>query len=75
MLECTKLRQYQSAGDTVAMNADRYVNGTQTVQHYADELDVAITRSLAISVNIEQYRVKGTVHLSVHLTMVARRQN
>ncbi len=29
---------------------------TQTLQHYADELDVAITRAIAIFAGIEQYR-------------------
>lgn len=38
--------------------AARSGNGTQTLQHYADELDVAIARSLAIFAGIGQYRVK-----------------
>ncbi|RLQ19915.1 hypothetical protein [Vibrio sp. SBT000027] len=36
--------------------AARFENVTQTLQHYADELDVAITRALAIFAGIEQYR-------------------
>ncbi|CAH7011712.1 conserved hypothetical protein [Vibrio chagasii] len=38
--------------------AARSGNGTQTLQHYADELDAAIARSLAIFAGIGQYRVK-----------------
>ncbi|NOI98147.1 hypothetical protein [Vibrio sp. T3Y01] len=37
--------------------AAKFGSVTQTLQHYADELDVAITRALAIFAGIEQYRV------------------
>ncbi|MDH6017708.1 hypothetical protein [Vibrio splendidus] len=36
--------------------AAKFENVTQTLQHYADELDVAITRALAIFAGIEQYK-------------------
>lgn len=37
----------------------RLSNEIQTLQHYANELDVAITRAIAIFAGIEQYRSNG----------------
>ncbi|MGR5158534.1 hypothetical protein [Vibrio owensii] len=39
--------------------AARLNNETQTLQHYANELDVAITRAVAIFAGIEQYRANS----------------
>ncbi len=39
--------------------AARLSNETQTLQHYANEFDVAITRAIAIFAGIEQYRANS----------------